>query len=36
MLAAFVGYAVGAIWGAMATAVAVYLPSFILMLAVLP
>jgi chromate transporter len=36
MLAAFVGYAVGAIWGAVAAAVAVYLPSFILMLAVLP
>jgi chromate transporter len=36
MLAAFVGYAVGAIWGAVAAVVAVYLPSFILMLAVLP
>jgi chromate transporter len=35
MLAAFVGYAVGAIGGAV-VAVAVYLPSFILMLAVLP
>jgi chromate transporter len=36
MLAAFVGYAVGANWGAVVAAVAVYLPSFILMLAVLP
>jgi chromate transporter len=36
MLAAFVGYAVGAIWGAVAAAVAVHLPSFTLMLAVLP
>jgi chromate transporter len=36
MLAAFVGYAVGAIRGAVVAAVAVYLPSFILMLAVLP
>ena len=36
MLAAFVGYAVGALWGAVVAAVAVYLPSFILMLAVLP
>jgi chromate transporter len=36
MLAAFVGYAVGAVGGAVVAAVAVYLPSFILMLAVLP
>jgi chromate transporter len=36
MLAAFVGYEVGAIWGAVVAAAAVYLPSFILMLAVLP
>ena len=36
MLAAFVGYEVGAIWGAVAAAVAVYLPSFILILSVLP
>jgi chromate transporter len=36
MLAAFVGYTVGAVWGAVVAAVAVYLPSFILMLAVLP
>jgi chromate transporter len=36
MLAAFVGYAVGAVVGAVVAAVAVYLPSFILMLAVLP
>jgi chromate transporter len=36
MLAAFVGYEVGAIGGAVIAAAAVYLPSFILMLAVLP
>jgi chromate transporter len=36
MLAAFVGYEVGAIWGAVAAAGAVYLPSFILILSVLP
>ena len=36
MLAAFVGYAVGSIWGAVVAAAAVYLPSFILMLLVLP
>jgi chromate transporter len=36
MLAAFVGYAVSAIWGAAVAAAAVYLPSFILMLSVLP
>jgi chromate transporter len=36
MLAAFVGYEVGAIWGAVAAAVTVYLPSFILMLSMLP
>jgi chromate transporter len=36
MLAAFVGYAVGSIWGAAVAAAAVYLPSFILMLAMLP
>jgi chromate transporter len=36
MLAAFVGYEVGAIWGAVVAAATVYLPSFILMLAVLP
>jgi chromate transporter len=36
MLAAFVGYAVGSFWGAMVAASAVYLPSFILMLSVLP
>jgi chromate transporter len=36
MLAAFVGYEVGAIWGAVVAAGAVYLPSFILILAVLP
>jgi chromate transporter len=35
MLAAFAGYEVGAIWGAVVAA-AVYLPSFILILAVLP
>jgi chromate transporter len=36
MLAAFVGYAIASIWGAMVAAAAVYLPSFILMLSVLP
>jgi chromate transporter len=32
MLAAFVGYVVGSIWGAAVAAAAVYLPSFIVML----
>lgn len=36
MLAAFVGYTVGSFWGAVVAAAAVYLPSFILMLSVLP
>ncbi|MBI3329480.1 MAG: chromate efflux transporter [Nitrospinae bacterium] len=36
MLAAFVGYAVGSIWGAVGAVVAVYLPSFVLMLSMLP
>jgi chromate transporter len=36
MLAAFVGDAVGSIWGAAVAAAAVYLPSFILMLSMLP
>ena len=36
MLAAFVGYGVGSIWGAVVAAAAVYLPSFILMFSVLP
>jgi len=36
MLAAFVGYALGSIWGAVVAAAAVYLPSFVLMLSVLP
>jgi chromate transporter len=36
MLAAFVGYAVGSIWGASVAAAAIYLPSFILMLSMLP
>jgi chromate transporter len=36
MLAAFVGYAVGAIRGAVTAAAAVYLPSFILMLLTVP
>jgi chromate transporter len=36
MLAAFVGYEVGAIGGAVVAAAAIYLPSFILMLAALP
>jgi chromate transporter len=36
MLAAFVGYTLGSIWGAAVAAAAIFLPSFILMLAVLP
>ena len=36
ILAAFVGYAVGTFWGAVVAVAAVYLPSFLLMLAVLP
>jgi chromate transporter len=36
ILAAFVGYAVGTIWGAVVAVAAVYLPSFLLLLAVLP
>lgn len=36
MLAAFVGYAVGSIWGATVAAAAVYLPSFVLVLAMVP
>jgi chromate transporter len=36
ILAAFVGYTVGAFWGAVVAVAAVYLPSFTLMLAVLP
>lgn len=36
MLAAFVGYKVAAIGGAIAGAVAIFLPSFILMLSILP
>jgi chromate transporter len=36
ILAAFVGYAVSTFWGAVAAVAAVYLPSFMLMLAVLP
>jgi chromate transporter len=36
MLAAFVGYTLGSIWGAVGAAVAVYLPSFVLMLLALP
>jgi chromate transporter len=36
ILAAFVGYAVGTFWGAMVCVAAVYLPSFALMLAMLP
>jgi len=35
-LAAFVGYAVGTFWGAVVAVAAVYLPSFTLMLTVLP
>ena len=36
ILAAFVGYTVGTIWGAVVAVAAVYLPSFLLLLAVLP
>jgi chromate transporter len=36
ILAAFVGYAVGTIWGAVVAVAAVYLPSFLVLLAVLP
>jgi chromate transporter len=36
MLAAFVGYAVGALSGSVVAVVAIYLPSFLLMLSVLP
>ena len=36
ILAAFVGYTVGTFWGAVVAVTAVYLPSFTLMLAVLP
>ena len=36
ILAAFVGYAVGTFWGAVVAVAAVYLPSFTLMLTVLP
>jgi chromate transporter len=36
ILAAFVGYTVGAFWGAATAVAAVYLPSFLLMLALLP
>jgi chromate transporter len=36
ILAAFVGYAVGTCWGAVVAVAAVYLPSFLLMLMVLP
>jgi chromate transporter len=36
ILAAFVGYAVGTFWGAVVAVAAVYLPSFLLMLSVLP
>jgi chromate transporter len=36
MLPVFMGYTVGFIWGAVVAAAAVYLPSFILMLSVLP
>ena len=36
ILAAFVGYTVGTFWGAVVAVAAVYLPSFTLMLAVLP
>jgi len=36
ILAAFVGYTVGTFWGAVVAVAAVYLPSFTLMLAILP
>jgi chromate transporter len=36
ILAAFVGYGVGTFWGAVLAVAAVYLPSFLLMLGVLP
>jgi chromate transporter len=36
MLAAFVRYALGSIWGAVVAAAAVFMPSFILMLSALP
>jgi chromate transporter len=36
ILAAFVGYAVGTFWGAAVAVAAVYLPSFLVLLAVLP
>ena len=36
MLAAFVGYQVASVWGAVVAAGAIFLPSFVLMLAVLP
>jgi len=36
ILAAFVGYTVGALWGAVVAVAAVYLPSFLLMLTLLP
>jgi chromate transporter len=36
ILATFVGYAVGTFWGAVVAVAAVYLPSFLLLLAVLP
>ena len=36
MVAAFVGYQVAAIWGALVGATAIFLPSFILMLSLLP
>jgi chromate transporter len=36
MLAAFVGYEVASVWGAVVAAGAIFLPSFVLMLSVLP
>lgn len=36
MLAAFVGYQVASVWGAVVAAGAIFLPSFVLMLSVLP
>src|SRR5262249_6218978 len=36
ILAAFIGYTVSALWGAVVAVAAVYLPSFLLLLALLP
>ncbi len=36
MLAAFVGYRVGGLWGSVVSGAAIFLPSFVLMLSVVP